>query len=120
MGKLILLVIVLLGVGMAVPNTRDKMLVAAAPLMDKFKAKLVPMRLDAMADQVAALVNDGEGYPPQWEHWLQADFTGAPEDPWGNVYYIEKDRNGFTVGSSGPDGVPRTPDDITRKRRLGN
>lgn len=119
MGKLILLVIVVLGIGMAIPATRAKMLDAAAPTMNKFKAKLVPSRLEAMADQVAVRVNRGEGYPPQWEHWLQNDFSGAPQDPWGNLYYIETDRQGFTVGSDGPDGLPHTPDDITVKRRLG-
>lgn len=119
MGKLILLVIAVLGIGMAVPSTRAKMAGAAAPLVNKVKAKLVPARLEAMADQLAVRVNRGQGYPDHWENWLRSDYSGVPEDPWGNVYYLAQDRSGFTVGSNGPDGVARTPDDITVRRRLG-
>lgn len=118
-GKLILLVILLAGIGMAVPSTRAKMEDAVAPVMNKMKAKLVPSRLEAMADQIEVRLGRGQGYPGSWEGWLRREYSGVPEDPWGNVYYLQTNRNGFTVGSTGPDGQPNTDDDITVARRVG-
>jgi hypothetical protein len=119
LGKLILLIIVALGIAMAVPSTRATLMEKAAPVMNGFKAKLVPGRLKVMADQLAIRVNRGEGFPSSWEGWLQRDFTGEPQDPWGNIYFLQTSRAGFTVGSNGPDGVQGTEDDIKVTRRLG-
>lgn len=118
LGKIILLVIAALGIGMAVPSTRATMMEKAAPVMDGFKAKLVPARLEAMADQLEVRVNRGEGFPNNWESWLQRDFTSAPEDPWGHLYYLQQSRGSFTVGSVGPDGSQNTSDDIKVTRQL--
>ena len=118
LGKIFLLLIVAFGIAMAVPSTRATMAKKAAPVMDGFKAKLVPGRLDAMADQLAVRVNRGEGYPSSWESWLRRDFTGEPMDPWGNIYYLQTNRRGFTVGSAGPDGVQGNDDDIKDSRDL--
>jgi hypothetical protein len=118
LGKIILLLIVVLGIGMAVPSTRAKMTDQAAPFLNKFKAKLVPGRLKVMADQLAIRVNRGEGYPSSWEGWLDRDYTSVPQDPWGALYYLVTSRSGFTVGSKGPDGIQGNGDDITVTRRL--
>jgi len=119
LGKIILLVIVVLGIGMAIPSTRAAMMDKAAPVMNGVKAKLVPARLEAMADQLEVRVNRGEGFPNNWEGWLQRDFSSAPEDPWGHLYYLQQSRGSFTVGSVGPDGTQNTDDDIKVTRRLG-
>jgi Type II secretion system (T2SS), protein G len=116
--KLILLALLLFAVGMAIPKTRARMVEAVTPLMDRFRLKLVPSRLDSMADQLEARLGRGEPYPGNWEGWLRRDFSGTPEDPWGNVYYLKHDQRGFTVGSAGPDGIPNNGDDITEERRL--
>lgn len=118
MGKLIFLIIIVLGIGMAIPQTRAKMLDAGAPVINKMKAKLVPARLEAMADQLEVRVGRGQGYPTSWEGWLQHDYSGVPEDPWGNMYYMETNRTGFVVASNGPDGVAHTADDIKLERRM--
>lgn len=118
-GKLLMLVIVALGVGMAVPSTREMMVEKATPVLDSFKAKLVPRRLEVMADQLEVRVGRGESYPSNWQGWLQRDYSGVPEDPWGAFYYLQTNRDGFTVGSNGPDGQPNTDDDIKVTRRLG-
>ena len=119
LGKIILLLIVVLGIAMAVPSTRATMMDKAAPVMNKVKAKLVPKRLEVMADQLLVRVNRGEGFPGSWEGWLQRDFSGVPEDPWGNLYYLQTGRGSFTVGSKGPDGVQGNDDDIKHTRQLG-
>lgn len=117
-GKIFFALLIALGIGMAVPSTRAKMEEAATPVMDAFKAKLVPSRLEAMADQLESRLRRGEGFPSHWASWLSRDFTGAPEDPWGNEYYLQTPRGSFTVGSKGPDGLENTDDDIKVTRRL--
>lgn len=49
-------------------------------------------------------------------------FTAYSEDPfpdpWGNKYVARKiagTREGYEIASSGPDGVPGTPDDLTER-----
>ncbi len=118
-GKLFLIILVVLGVMMAVPSTRAMMEDRARPVADGLKAKLVPRRLEVMADQLEVRVGRGESFPNNWEGWLRRDFSGAPEDPWGTMYYLQTTRSGFTVGSNGPDGKQNTDDDIKVERRLG-
>ena len=119
MGKIILLILVVLGVAMAVPSTRATLTEKAAPVVNQFKAKLVPGRLEVMADQLEGRVNRGEGFPNNWEGWLQRDYSSVPEDPWGALYYLQQGRGDFTVGSKGPDGVQGNEDDIKVTRQLG-
>jgi hypothetical protein len=118
LGKIILVLILALGIALAVPSTRATLMEKAAPVMNGFKAKLVPGRLKAMADQLEVRVMRGEGYPSSWESWLDRDFTGEPTDPWGNMYYLQTGRSGFTVGSKGPDGVQGNEDDLKVTRDL--
>lgn len=117
MGKIIFILLILLGAAMAIPSTRAKMTEAAAPVMDKFRAKIVPGRLETMADQLEVRLSRGQDLPTSWEGWLRRDYSSVPEDPWGNLYYIESGRLGFTVGSTGPDGVQGNEDDIREERR---
>lgn len=117
-GKLVLLAFVVLGIMMAVPNTRPILVDQVTPVMDGVKAKLVPRRLEVMADQLSVRVGRGEDFPNNWEGWLNRDYSSAPEDPWGNLYYLQTGRRSFTVGSMGPDGQQGTPDDITHEREL--
>ena len=90
----------------------------ARPIMDDVRARIVPGRLEAMANQLTARVNRGEGFPSNFEGWLNREYTSAPEDPWGNFYYFRTTRDGFLVGSNGADGQPNTEDDIVDQRRL--
>ena len=117
-GKLFLLALAALGIMMAVPSTRTVLEDRARPVTDNLKAKLVPRRLEVMADQLEVRVGRGESFPSNWEGWLRRDFSGAPEDPWGAIYYFRTGRSSFTVGSKGPDGEPNTQDDIKVERRL--
>lgn len=116
--KLISLAFVAFAVAVAVPSSRARVLEKAQPLMDGFKAKIVPGRLEAMTTQLVARVNRGEGLPANWEGWLERDYSSSAEDPWGHYYYFETRRGGFLVGSMGPDGRRGTEDDITREQRL--
>jgi hypothetical protein len=71
-----------------------------------------------MADQLDVRLGRAEGFPDRFDGWLRRDYSGVPEDPWGNIYYLQVGRRDYTVGSMGPDGVQGTADDITETRRL--
>jgi hypothetical protein len=115
--KLMMLAFLALAVAMAVPTTRARIADSVRPLKDEMGARLVPRRLNAMADQLDVRLGRGEGLPGQFEGWLRRDYSGAPEDPWGNRYFLQPGRRDYMVGSMGPDAVQGTDDDITETRR---
>lgn len=110
--------LVVFALAMGIPRTRAMIDARTAPIINGVKARFVPARLDAMADQLEVRVGRGEGFPGNFEGWLRRDFTSSEFDPWGNLYFLQVGRSDFTVGSMGPDGLPKTPDDITLRRRL--
>ena len=117
--QLIMLAFTVFAIAMAVPSSRAKMQQEVfKPIMDNVNGRLVPSRLTAMADQLDFRLNRAEGFPGNWESWLRRDFTGAPQNPWGNTYYLQIGRRDYTVGSAAGDGEQGTEDDITVTRRL--
>lgn len=117
-GKLFMLLLVALGVAMAVPSSRARLVEEATPVLDEFKIRLVPRRLEVMADQLEARIGRGESFPANFDGWLRRSYSGVPEDPWGQTYWLQVGRRTFTVGSNGPDGEAGTEDDIRVERRL--
>ena len=78
LGKIFMLLLVALGIAMAVPSTRAQLEEKAAPVLNNFRGKLVPSRLEAMADQLETRANRGEGFPANFNGWLERSFSGAP------------------------------------------
>ncbi|MDX1647636.1 MAG: type II secretion system protein GspG [Longimicrobiales bacterium] len=115
--RIVTLAFVALAVGMAIPSTRAQIAGSFQPIKDEIGERLVPRRVNVMADQLDVRLGRGEGLPANFHGWLRRDYTGAPEDPWGNIYYLEEGRRDYTVGSMGADGVQGTSDDITVTRR---
>lgn len=115
--KLLMLAFVALAVGMAVPSTRAQIADSVRPVKDEVGKRLVPRRLNVMADQLDVRLGRGEGLPENFHGWLRRDYSGVPEDPWDNIYYVQAGRRDYTVGSMGPDGIQGTEDDLTVTRR---
>ena len=115
--KLIMLAFVALAVGMAIPSTRQQIADSVTPIKDEIGKRLVPRRLNVMADQLDVRLDRAEGLPDNFHGWLRRDYSGVPEDPWDNIYYLDAGRREYTVGSMGPDGLQGTADDITVTRR---
>ncbi len=119
--KLIMLVFLALAVGMAVPSTREQIVERAfVPVKDEIGRRLVPRRIEVMADQLDVRLSRGEGLPQNFEGWLRRDYSGSELDPWGRMYFIQVGRRNYTVGSMGPDGLQATDDDMTISRPLTN
>lgn len=114
--KLIMLAFVALAVGMAVPSSRARIADSVRPIKDEIGERLVPRRLKVMADQLDVRLGRAEGLPINFHGWLRRDYSGVPEDPWGNIYYLDPGRRNYTVGSMGADGLQGTADDITVTR----
>ncbi len=116
--KLLMILFLALAVGMAIPSSRAEIASWGEPITDGIGERLVPRRIEAMADQLDVRLDRAEGLPDRFDGWLRRDYTGAPEDPWGNIYYLVQGRRDYTVGSMGPDGVQGTDDDISITRPL--
>lgn len=119
--RVILLLLAVFAVAMAVPSTRQQIQDNAfTPVTDEIGRRLVPRRLEVMADQLDVRVSRAERLPEPdtFAGWLRRDYSGPETDPWGNPWYIVHGRSSYTVGSMGPDGLPRTEDDLTETRNL--
>jgi len=116
--KLIMVAFLALAVGMAVPTWRARIVDQLRPIKDEVGNRILPRRLDAMANQLDARLGRAEGLPQNFEGWLRRDYTSSPEDPWGNQYYLESGRRNYTVGSMGPDGIQGSDDDTRVTRPL--
>ena len=114
-GKLFLLALVGLGVGLAVPKTRAQLL---TPVLERFYVEITPRRLEQIAGQLEMQRRRGERLPEQrnLSFWIERMTSIPPLDPWGNAYYIFAQREGFLLGSMGRDGVRGTEDDMTVTR----
>lgn len=117
--KLLMLAFLALAVGMAVPSLRARIVESTVvPLKNAVGNRLVPRRLEVMADQLDVRLGRGEDLPGNFEGWLRRDYSASQFDPWDNLYYIESTRRDYTVGSMGPDGEQGTGDDVTVTRRF--
>lgn len=117
--KLLMLCLLLLAIGMAVPSTRAEIQARTiVPVRDYIGGRLAPGRLDAMANQLDVRLGRAEGLPGNFDGWIRRDYTGPETDPWGRAWYLVVSRSTYTVGSMGPDGEQGTEDDITVTRSL--
>ena len=115
MGKLILLIIIGLAVGMYFPDSR-------AVIMEKGEPVLRPMLVWNAEREIEKIVLEVQRneqvelrLPSRrgWAKWIDDRFAGdAARDPWGNFYQYEILEDSFAVISNGPDQLGKTEDDI--------
>lgn len=122
--KLILIFIILIGLGLAVPGVR-KVLMAPTDMVDAVSTGMEIKRLDAMIS----------GFKHKFERWPTVDEfndlvgenleqdrgdtlgSNSLVDMWGQPYNYFRQGSGFMVTSMGPDQKPGTTDDIILLRR---
>ena len=71
--------------------------------------------------QISTVIEEEElltgSYPDDFRQFMTENFyreksKNTTVDPWGNAYQFTNGERDFVVRSAGPDGVPRTADDI--------
>ena len=122
MGKLILLIIIGLGVGMYFPDSRTV-------LMDKGAPVLRPMLIWNTQREIEKIVLEVQQNEQielrlpsrrEWIKWVGEHFSeDGSRDAWGNFYQYEIQEDSFAVSSFGPDLLRKTEDDI-RDVRIRN
>lgn len=125
--KRILFLILALAIIWAIPGVRNRIGVAALPLLERLgpvgqKAADPFRRWKARNDQefYLRMINDdhaeGRALPEErtfmdWVDRRMPQETGL--DPWDREYWLRRRGMTFTVGSNGPDGERDTADDVT-------
>jgi len=126
MGRLLLLLLVVLGVGLYRPDSRAIILDYASPLATPALRWMTNQELGQIMDDLEVVQGSGQAFPSrpeEFDAWLNRRYPqeGSRMDAWGNRYRLSLSATHFRVTSAGPDGVFGTEDDIFREapRRSG-
>ena len=123
--KKLLILIAVIALLSSFPASRSKLTTVAAPLLGKLGP--VGERIAAPARQynartacttylriIAERYNEGHEPPTprEFPRWAQQQTGEDALDPWGNSYWLVRERGVLRVGSNGVDGRRGTSDDI--------
>lgn len=119
MGRILLLLIVALGLGLAFPSSREVIVERARPLMNPALTWMTVQQLNQIVvdlqfeEETRGRLPLGRG---EFDQWMDRRYpqAGSREDSWGTRYRLELVPEGFAVMSAGPDGGFGTEDDIRR------
>lgn len=120
MKKIVLLLLIIAGIAIFEPRTRQRILelfpsLSAATQQRSAERAVRQIALDIQQDASASGVYL---QPSGFAEWLdQTRWTR--HDPWGTDYYLELYPDSFVVGSPGPDALRRTSDDVRLARLRG-
>ena len=127
--KRILTLVLILALIWAIPPARTKVGTAAIPLLEKLgpagAGLLNPARNMGAKSGLAAIARllsderqEGKPLPTprNFQEWLarRSRSSEMGVDPWGQLYWLEVDRDRYRVGSSGADRQRGTADDQVR------
>ena len=126
MGKLFLVLIVALGLGLSFPESRDVIVEHTRPLMNPASRWHTVQELSLMVEDLE-LHQETRGDLPrgrgEFDAWLDRRYPreSSRHDAWGTRYRLEIQGDSFRVVSAGPDETFSTDDDIWRgaQRRRG-
>jgi len=126
MGRLLLLLLVVLGIGLFRPDSRAVILDYASPLANPALRWMTNQELRQIVDDLEVVQGSGQQLPARAEEfdaWLNRRYPqeSSRMDAWGTRYRLTLSATHFRVISAGPDGVFGTEDDIFREapRRPG-
>lgn len=122
MGKIILIVLVALGVGLYFPESRAVMVEHSRPLLDPFHRWVTHQELGRIVDDLEQMRGVGDGLPTRaeaFEAWMERRYQQASSrvDSWGTPYRLEVHADSFYVVSAGPDQEFGTDGDLRRSGR---
>ncbi|MEX2531718.1 MAG: hypothetical protein WD960_13200 [Gemmatimonadota bacterium] len=119
MGRILLLLIVALGLGLAFPSSREIIVERARPLMNPALTWMTVQELNQIVVDLE-FEEEARGRLPlgrgEFDQWMDQRYpqAGSREDSWGTRYRLELVPEGFAARSAGPDGEFGTEDDIRR------
>ncbi|MCL2824291.1 MAG: type II secretion system protein GspG [Polyangiaceae bacterium] len=82
---------------------------------DRGRVAVAPAYVSSLYNAVAEFHSDFNRYPASIAELFDTqrdDFVRTSLDPWGHPYWYRRIPSGFEVFSAGPDGLPKTADDL--------
>lgn len=118
MGKLLLLIVLALGLGLTFPESRAVILEHSAPLLDPAYAWMTNQELAQIVEDLEVHQESRGGLPAgrgEFDEWMEERYpqVGSREDGWGSHYRLEVTGESFRVISAGPSGEFGTDDDLS-------
>jgi len=119
-GRFLILLLILLGVGLYLPRTRETILTTARPLMAPVNRWMTNQELTRISEDLEIL-EGSEGALPirrgEFDAWLERRYPqeASRVDAWGTRYRLEVSLSSFRVVSAGADRTFQTEDDLTRE-----
>jgi hypothetical protein len=115
MSRILWLLVFLLGAVLFVKPLRDRARPQIEFALNPIYSWEAKNRTNALARVLVREKAEGTPLPAprDFQQFLSThEGTDAAMDPWGQPYYLVRDRRMYRVGSSGPDRRPNTTDDI--------
>ena len=116
MGKVILLLLVLLGASLYFPQTRPVVVDTFAPLLNPFLTWQTEAEMDRVGRELQSLNRRGADLPKpgaSFHSWMGSTFYGPDRtDSWGIDYTLKVWQDSIGLVSNGPDLEIGTEDDI--------
>ena len=122
MGRLILLIILGLVVGLYFPDSRAVLMEKGEPVLRPFLAWNAQREMETIITGIQQQESTDLRLPGkgEWVKWINTHYAGDGSlDPWGSIYQYEVLADSFAVSSNGPDRIRKTEDDI-RDVRIRN
>lgn len=120
MGKILVMLIVTLALGLTFPTSRAVILDYAEPLLQPAYSWMTTQELNQIVEDLEVHQETRGELPAgrgEFDEWMDGRYPQAPsrEDAWGTRYRLEVTGERFRVVSAGPDGEFDTERDIWRE-----
>lgn len=117
-GRLLLLLGLVLGIGLYLPDSRAVMVNWVSPLLEPGRRWITNQELQQIATDFGIYLDARDLTPirrGEFDQWLDRRYPQARSrlDGWGARYTVRVARSGYEIISTGPDGILETSDDIT-------
>ena len=116
MTRLFLLIALGLVAALYFPESRAVVLEAATPVLTPLRRWQTQHEMDEVAREIRNHERENYGQLPAargFPRWVGSRLgADGSSDSWGGEYALLVQRDSFVVVSWGPDGLPRTPDDM--------
>jgi hypothetical protein len=120
MGRLLIVLLIVLGLALYFPESRGRILERARPLATPVYAWMTNQELRRIAEDLDVFQTSRGELPTrrgEFDDWLDRRYPleESRVDAWGTRYRLEVFSSRFEVLSAGPDRSFRTDDDLIRE-----